>query len=291
MRRFLCFLCLFLCVTACAPSAWADEIPDVPVVFLKANDPLPIEPILTIYCLDLRGCDGFVILCGGQSMLVDSGRQNRGEYVVGTLRALGVERLNIAFNTHPDIDHCGGFYTVLKQMPVDVLCHGFRETENEYQIKLLKIARENDVPVRLLENGDTITLGDALIQVYQYMPELYVVNNHSLITHVSLGDAAFLNPADISRVIQIILGDEYGRALNAQIFKMPHHGYDTVASALMNVVSPKLCILTSSKSHNEKTRKQLDKLKIPYYRDNQGPIRMCTDGTMWTVQLIEPLVK
>ncbi|MDF1566375.1 MAG: ComEC/Rec2 family competence protein, partial [Deltaproteobacteria bacterium] len=86
----------------------------------------PLAP-LELTFLDVGHGDAVLIRTAAGDLLVDGGGDHRGALAVGerrvvpALRALGVDRLEAVFLTHPHPDHLGGLEAVLEAFPVGAL--------------------------------------------------------------------------------------------------------------------------------------------------------------------------
>ena len=68
-------------------------------------------------------------------------------------RALGVTRLDIAFNTHPHRDHINGFAELLSKIPADEYLSTFPLDSDKYQRQLIHQLRELSIPIRVCERA------------------------------------------------------------------------------------------------------------------------------------------
>lgn len=68
----------------------------------------PAEGIMEVHYIDVGQADSSLILCGGESMLVDGGNVADSDLVVAYLAEHGVEELDYVVCTHAHEDHVGG---------------------------------------------------------------------------------------------------------------------------------------------------------------------------------------
>ena len=73
----------------------------------------PADETLTVRFLDVGQGDSILLACGDETMLIDGGPVEEGQFLVSRLNRLDVAELTYVINTHPDEDHCGGLAAVL----------------------------------------------------------------------------------------------------------------------------------------------------------------------------------
>ena len=96
-------LSLVLALTGCGLSGGAGR-----------PDPGPAEGTLEVHYIDVGQADSALLLCGGESMLIDGGNVEDGPLVVSYLEEQGVEALDYVVCTHGHEDHVGGLADVLE---------------------------------------------------------------------------------------------------------------------------------------------------------------------------------
>ena len=75
--------------------------------------------------LDVGQGDALLVSADGYNVLIDGGGRPTDitgmaeRVVIPYLKAQGIGRLDVVFNTHPDTDHIGGLFAVLDEMRVD----------------------------------------------------------------------------------------------------------------------------------------------------------------------------
>ena len=80
------------------------------------------ESGLKIYFLDVGQADATVILCEGESLMIDGGNAADSSFVYSFLtNTLHLEHLNYMIASHPHEDHVGGLAGALNACTVDTL--------------------------------------------------------------------------------------------------------------------------------------------------------------------------
>ncbi len=189
---------------------------------------------ITLTVLDVGQGDALLVSADGCNVLIDAGGRPEnpeamGEYVVVPyLKAQRIGRLDMVFNTHPDIDHIGGLFAVLDEIRVDYLAvfSGYIDSANQAQ--LLAQAGERDIPVVSVAAGDVFNFSDNFsIRVLAPSPGAQfvgeAVNNGSLVLQISYQDFDLLTCGDL-------VGDEMTLAVqdldcaDIEVLQLPHHG-------------------------------------------------------------------
>lgn len=80
---------------------------------------VPSDEMLTVRFLDVGQGDSILLSCGEDTMLIDGGPVEEGQFLVSRLNRLDVTELTYVVNTHPDEDHCGGLAAVLAKYPAE----------------------------------------------------------------------------------------------------------------------------------------------------------------------------
>lgn len=245
--------------------------------------------LLEVYFPEIFGCDACIFRYGDETMLIDAGTVGQAPIVMETMEKLGVDHLNIAFNTHPHDDHIMGFQSLPEDMPVDKFVIAFPEDENRQMRSTLKVIRQREIPVERVKNGSEMMLGDVRMVVMQKDFTSYTVNNRSAALMVFYGDRRLLMAADIESHAQGSLNKkppEFG--LKADILKYPHHGVAKIGWKFLGNVQPELAIVTSKLVSIKDTVADSEKHGLPLVSTVPGVVRLRTDGIIWVVDRIAP---
>lgn len=245
--------------------------------------------LLEVYFPEIFGCDACILRFGEETMLIDAATVGQAPIVMETMEKLGVNHLNIAFNTHPHDDHIMGFQSLPEDMPVDKFVIAFPEDENRQMRSTLKVIRQREIPIERVKNGSEMMLGDVRMVVMQKDFTSYTVNNRSAALMVFYGDRRLLMAADIETHAQGSLNKkppEFG--LKADILKYPHHGVAKVGWKFLGNVQPELAIVTSKLVSIKETVADSEKRGLPLVSTVPGVVRLRTDGVIWVVDRITP---
>ncbi|CAG7619441.1 hypothetical protein PAESOLCIP111_02213 [Paenibacillus solanacearum] len=257
----------------------------------------PYKGLLTVRYLDLQNSeasgDSIVIQSpDGQTMLIDAGIPAVGLQVVSYLTQMGVEKLDIAVNTHPHPDHIGGFESVFRSKQVDQFyLLNLRPVEWSSYTSAIAAANAKKVKQTFLEAGMEFQLGkDVHIKVLNpqkgELPgsirkfELDEVNNPSIVLLMTYKNTRFLFTGDIHREREVELVEKYGDQLRADFMDAPHHGITTSSSqSFLQTVAPKVSVISYNKFSNFKQLLNYQKnSKSAYVTALHGNLLITSDG-------------
>lgn len=243
------------------------------------------EDVLTVIAPELGAAgDCFILRCGGETAMIDSGLFGPANLVPRLLDQLGIERFDFVINTHPHDDHISGLIELLGTVEIGRIYVGFERHDNNLNKRLFREALDLGVPVEQVETPAELKLGPAKLSLYQ-VPWGDNTNNRSVVARVSLGERSLLLPADVGQSGIVWLIEKYGaEQFRADLLKAPHHAIDRVPPELLEAAGPQMVFITYyPHSRNEKTVKQLRKLGFEPLFTGLGTLVFKTDGTVWTV--------
>ena len=200
----------------------------------------------------LRWKDRAVLVDGGgpfDAVSTDFGRTR----VVPKLLDRGVTRLDAVLLTHPHPDHALGLFAVLEELPVARFLRSSGDDEGDLSARLQAVARSRRVPVRILEDGDTLAWpeGARLTVLHSggRRRKTDAVNNQSVValferdgrSALLTGDAGAPTEADLAA----------GGALTpVDVLKVGHHGSRTSTSAsLLEGIRPRVALLSCGRGN------------------------------------------
>ncbi len=237
--------------------------------------------------LDVGAGDATVLLApGGGVMLVDGGprnsRQDAGARVVAPyLWSRGVQRIDRVVLTHPDADHIGGLFYIVRHFRISELVLGPIPTDRPLEKELLALCEQRGVPVRRVARGDRLDLGDATIEALHPpldWPVEHGVNEASLALRVRWPGSSLLLPGDIEESAETEIAE---RDCRAAVLKASHHGSHTSNSdAFLDAVAPSAVIVSCGERHQREAvadavLARFAERRLPVLRtDRLGGIRM-----------------
>ena len=204
---------------------------------------------LTFYFIDLRkptstddksGDATLVVSPDGKTMLIDCGHPDCADDVVGLLKALDIKEINVFVNSHPHIDHLGGFPKVAAVCKIDQVYRNRLEYNTLYTRAFNDTIKKQGIPVAYLAEGDSFKLGgEVTVNVFApkvgefTYPNGYpanatgFINNSSIAMQICYGDSKALFCGDLYRGGEQAVLEGHASELKSDLAKANHHGGDT----------------------------------------------------------------
>ena len=247
------------------------------------------KPVLRWTIFDVDEGDAHLLECGGEAMLVDGGPNPFREPLRIALEARGLkEGMKAILNTHYHDDHINGIYHLFKSgfMPNEFL-HPYNDwgiRNDKLGTRTVNAAKRAGIPIRRVQPGDVLTLGEATIDLYQ-CTKYGGTNQRSLVLKVHYGDASILLCADISGTVQRYFAETLTpEQLKSDLIKLPHHAITPAVPAFLDAVDPIAAIATNIKDEiDSKSINQLEGRPFPTLYSGDGTVYAETDGTDWYI--------
>ena len=290
MKRLFSLLLCFLLLTL---AALADESP----IIINRTDNLTEEyrfpegtPILEIVFPRVYSSDCAIVRYGYDTMMIDAstGTDEMHDRIQSALTSMGVNYIDIAFNSHPHDDHINGFVPLAEVFPVGRLILAFEEDCNDSMKKVVAFFNERDIPIEHVEDGEVFYMGpeeDVMIRVLQRNDSgTWEPNNRSAMLHIQFGERSILFAGDVENHAQRSFGENPPEGgLKADILKYPHHGQVKLHDPFFDAIDPELVFMNGANAVMDGAKNYLAKRKVPYLIGYEGLTRLRTDGKVWVV--------
>lgn len=242
-----------------------------------------------VHFIDVGQGEAILIESFGKNLLIDTGEIGLGNTVCGYLNSNGVRYIDILLITHPHSDHMGCAADVIKKIPVGEVI--MPEIPFEYVPTLLfyeEFLREiekKDIPLSYAENGRVFDLGGAKFELFVPQGDFDDnLNNYSVVSKYSFGDAEFLFTGDIEEEAENAL-IESGADLSCDVYNAAHHGSSTSnTDGFLDAASPVFAAVSCGYNNDyghphREIRAAFEERGIKYFRtDYDGNIVFSTDG-------------
>jgi beta-lactamase superfamily II metal-dependent hydrolase len=272
---------------------------------LAAAPPAP-RP-LTVYFFDVgQGDAALVVSPTGKTVLIDGGPPEAREHLVGRLRALVKEPLDLVILTHPHLDHLGGLTPALKAVGARrFMDPGFDHPSDAYRDLLdfvggaagqVMTPQPNPQAPRTLL---TIGLGEgvSLTVLWPRAPQEPFLDNtrsdansNSIVAKLTYGKTAFLFTGDAEPETEAALLQK-PIDFTSTVLKVAHHGgRHSSTAAFLAAVKPKVAVISCSagNDYGHPTAEALERLGTAGARvlrtDQHGEVVAVSDGTTVTVR-------
>lgn len=268
-RRFCLAVAVFVALVQCSPRG-----PGAP---------------LRIFFIDTGQGDATLIEDPvGGTALVDAGPAEQG--IVGKLRALGVDHLNLAVGTHPDADHIGAMDEVLRAFPPKTYLDPHVPHPTGQFIGLLTVLKGlmEGGKTKYLEPGRrTISLGRVLVEILPSPTPLFEdTNNDSVVVRIVDDEFRALLPGDAGHDEEDwLLNQMRPEDLSADVLKPGHHGSKTATGdRWVDTVQPVAAVISCGRrnSYSFPHKEVLDRLEkrgiVIFRTDLSGTIEVRSWG-------------
>jgi len=272
---FLVLLILCSCGTPSAPAA-PSPAPSAQTVVSGEE--------LTIIFIDVGQADSALIMCGGQSMLIDGGNVADASTVVAHLKEQNIETLDYIVCTHAHEDHVGGLSGALNACKANAVLSPVDDYDTKAFSDFKKYAKAQNLELVTPEPGDTYSIGGAVAEVLGPVREYEDTNNTSIVIKLTYGETSFLFTGDAERDSELDIIDA-GFDLDCDVLKVGHHGSSTSSSyVFLNEVMPEYAVIScgvdNSYGHpHDEVMSRLRDADVKLYRtDLQGDVICVSDG-------------
>ena len=249
----------------------------------------PSGETLTVRFLDVGQGDSILLACRDETMLIDGGPVEEGQFLVSRLNRLDVTELTYVVNTHPDEDHCGGLAAVLAKYPAEHVYSSVTEYTTKVFSNVVKYTEEQGKQIEVPQTGTHWSLGSAAVTAIGPVQEYSDPNNGSLVLRVDYGGTSFLFTGDMEQKGEADLL-EAGTNVKADVLKAGHHGSPTSSSeAFLTAVQPSIAVISVGEDNDyghpgADVLARLEALGTKIFRtDTQGEIIVISDGAELSV--------
>ena len=139
-------------------------------------------PLLEIVFPRVISSDCAILRFEDQVMMIDSSTRSEkmNNRIQTACQTIGVDHIDVAYNSHPHNDHIDGFPDINEQMPIGKLITTF-PSDFDFHIKqVTDYMNEHDIPVERVYDGDVMTLGESdavTLTVIQELRESWPLND------------------------------------------------------------------------------------------------------------------
>ena len=243
---------------------------------------------LEVHFLDVGQSDCAVVVCDGESMVIDGGPRAAAGSVYRYIRdGLGLTHIDYAVSTHPHVDHVYGLSAVLNAAPADLLLTPVLEWDSKAFEYVMKYAGRQGTEIAVPQEGDVLRLGGATVTVLHCWPEAAArgrTNDMSIVLRVDYGKTSFLFTGDAEDWSEYMMLDSRVN-LKADVLKVSHHGSSTASTMeFLRAVQPAYAVISAGKgnSYGHPHAEVLSRLRAVGAKvlrtDESGTIRLYSDG-------------
>ena len=293
MKRLIALLML-LCLLS--PAALAEE---TQVVYNRTKNlteeyVFPEDtPILEIFFPRVFSSDCAILRFGEETMMIDASTLNKRmqNRIQTALWSVGIDHIDVAFNSHPHDDHIDGFVPVDAHTPIGQMVLTFEEDFDSHMKTVVKYCNEQGIPIVHVGDGDVLTMGpngEVTMRVIQRNDTgKWKANDRSAMLLIQYGERTILFAGDVeNRAQKSYYTTVPEGGIKADILKYPHHGQVKLDDRFLELIDPEFVFMNGASGVMDAAKKYLNKHKIPYTIGYDGLTRMRTDGSIWVVDYV-----
>ncbi len=245
------------------------------------------KDVLTVSFLDVgQGDATFIQFPKGGTLLIDGGKEDVGEWVlIPFLNHLGIHSIDTVVITHPDIDHFGGLFTVIKERSVKMVIDNGKRGDNQRYDEFLNTIFERKIKHITTRRDDKIVGFEGVeIAILSPWKRLFSDdNNNSICLRITYGDVSFLFSGDMesAALSRLVAVDN----VETMVIKVPHHGgIGSLCEEFIEEVHPKFAVISVGRNNRfgHPRPEVLDAYKQEgtyiYRTDKDGALTFQTDG-------------
>jgi competence protein ComEC len=245
----------------------------------------PTEELLKAYFINVGQGDSELIKYKDIEFLIDCGKANQGLTVTNFLKEKGVAQLDYLLITHPDADHIGGCYDVLKNIPTHtIIMNGDAADTQAYRDVMSAVGTSQLITS---QEGMRWNIGPATMTILQSEKDFTDANHATIITKLVLNNISMLFTGDCDKECETNLNN---KDIDIDILKVTHHGtkYGTLSVFLYRSTPKTAIISVGNNNYGHPAWETLDRISqngIQIFRtDMDGNIEVSTNGNSYEVK-------
>lgn len=244
--------------------------------------------------IDVGQGDSCLLICDGETVLIDTGEYGSFHAVSGAMERNGVHSLDYVFITHPHSDHMGSFaqlceeYEIKRVVMPDIPDEFIPE---DYPQAVFSEAVSSSQSEKIICScGDRFYIGGGEFTVIAPTDTVSSdLNGMSMVARFDYGETSFLFTGDCTCEEESDIISS-GADIDCDVLKVSHHGSDYSSSlAFLSAVTPEVAVISVGEDNSyghpaSVTIRNLERFTDEIYRtDICSDITVDFDETAYTV--------
>ena len=265
------------------------------IIFLSRLDDkqLLVDDKLSVLMIDVGQGDSFLIKFPNEKIaLIDAGEANpyidNGERVIiPLLDYLGIDKIDYGFISHLDLDHYGGFVSLLYNNRIKEIYRP-KPDSSDKSIRLEKFLDKLSI-TRNYYHKEELTIGKSVINILNNADDEYFnklsSNDKSGFIKIVYSKTSFLFVGDAEIPAETYYLNHDKQVLDSDVLKVGHHGSKTGSTyEFLKAVSPKIALVSVGIKNkfghpSDIVLQRLKSLKSEILRtDSLGAVLIQSDG-------------
>lgn len=245
---------------------------------------IPSGSSFAIHFIDVGQADAALIICDGQTMLIDGGNSADSNLMYAYLQKHNIKHLDYVVATHAHEDHVGGLSGALSFATVGTALSPVTEYNSKAFSNFVNKLKEQSKQITVPKPNDTFTIGSATVTVLGPVEETDETNDTSIVLRIVYGATSFLFVGDAEKAEEDSILDTNAE-LGSTVLKVGHHGSNSSTSyRFLREVMPEYAVISvgTDNDYGHPTETVLSRLRdadVKVYRtDMQGDIICTSDG-------------
>ncbi|MBQ1252243.1 MAG: MBL fold metallo-hydrolase [Firmicutes bacterium] len=237
-----------------------------------------------VHFFDVGQADSALVICDGETMLIDGGNVGDGDDVVAAIDDLGVSDIDVMISTHSDEDHIGGLPDVLENFDVHKIYADGNPADTKIYQRFCDTANAEGLDLTDPAPGESFSLGGAEVTFLGPITLASDPNANSIVLRVDYGETSFVFTGDATEKEEKDIVDA-GMDLSADVLKVSHHGAaESSCYVFLREVMPDYAVISvgEGNKYGHPTDATLSRLRdvgaAVYRTDELGAIICYSDG-------------
>jgi competence protein ComEC len=219
------------------------------------NEELLPENKFSIVMIDIGQGDSFLLkFPNGETALIDAGNvtpnfDNGERIILPLLNYLGIDKIDYGFISHIDMDHYGGFVSLIYNNKINKIFTPLIDTSSAKELRFQNYLKQKNILVEYY-NQQNMEFGQLKFYILNHKDDVarqnLSSNNKSGLLKIVYGNTSFLFTGDMEKQAERYYAGKYKEFLDTDLLKVSHHGSTTSSTEIfINLASPEIGLISA----------------------------------------------